>query len=85
MEHYGIDDVTFHTLRHTFVSRMVEAGMPDRKIMKIVGHSSAHMVSRYAHLAPDTLGGTTEAITRRKMAKDRTRIVQERAGQRGIL
>ena len=81
----GIDDVTFHTLRHTFVSRMVEVGMPDRKIMKIVGHSSAHMVSRYAHLAPDTLSGTTEAIARRKMAKDRTRIVQKRAGQRGVL
>lgn len=62
METEGPNRVTFHTLRHTTVSRLVAAGVPDRKIMKLVGHSSAAMVSRYAHLSPDGLRGAVEAL-----------------------
>ena len=36
---------------------MVAAWIPDRIIMKIVGHTTPNMVSRYAHLAPDSLAG----------------------------
>lgn len=58
----GVEGVTFHTLRHTAVSRMVAAGIPDRIIMKIVGHTTPNMVSRYAHLAPDNLKGATDCL-----------------------
>jgi integrase len=58
----GIDAVTFHTLRHTAVSWMVQAGIPDRQIMATVGHSSAQMVSRYAHLAPNSLTAPAMAL-----------------------
>ncbi|MBI4566435.1 MAG: site-specific integrase [Planctomycetes bacterium] len=58
----GTDRVRFHTLRHTAVSRLVAAGVPDRIIMKLVGHSSGSMVSRYAHLAPDSLRPAVEAL-----------------------
>lgn len=77
----NVEGVSFHTLRHTAVSRMVAAGVPDRIIMKIVGHTTAAMVSRYAHLAPDSLKGATDCLA----AKDRTPIVQAAGRKRGSL
>ncbi|MBV8879809.1 MAG: site-specific integrase [Planctomycetaceae bacterium] len=77
-----IEGVTFHTLRHTAVSRMVAAGVPDRVIMKVVGHSTPNMVSRYAHLAPESVKGATDCLGR----KERTPSVQNtppRAAGRG--
>jgi integrase len=58
----NVEGVSFHTLRHTAVSRMVAAGIPDRIIMKIVGHTTPNMVSRYAHLAPNSLKGATDCL-----------------------
>jgi len=72
-----VDGVSFHTLRHTAVSRMVEAGVPDRIIMKVVGHTTPNMVSRYAHLAPDSVRGATDCLAEQK----RTRSVQNGSGQ----
>jgi len=57
-----VDGVSFHVTRHTAVSRMVAAGIPDRIIMKVVGHTTAAMVSRYSHLAPDNLKGATDCL-----------------------
>jgi len=42
-------DVTIHTLRHTALSRMIEAGYDDYTVMEISGHSSTRMLARYAH------------------------------------
>jgi integrase len=61
-ERARVEGVCFHTLRHTAVSWMVAAGVPDRIIMRIVGHTTANMVSRYAHLAPDNLKGATDCL-----------------------
>ena len=44
---------------------MVAAGIPDRIIMKIVGHTTPNMVSRYSHLAPDSLKGATDCLARK--------------------
>ncbi len=44
-----VGDVTFHTLRHTALSRMVAAGMDDYTVMEISGHSSTRMLARYTH------------------------------------
>ena len=46
-------DVTLHTLRHTFASRLVQAGRPLYNIQKLLGHKNSSMTERYAHLAPD--------------------------------
>ena len=70
-----VEGVSFHTLRHTAVSRMVAAGVPDRIIMKVVGHTTPNMVSRYAHLAPDNLKGATDCLA----GKDGTPVVQNGA------
>jgi integrase len=55
----GIDDerlkVTFHTLRHTAASHLVEAGVDLYAVKEILGHSDFKMTSRYAHLGQNTL------------------------------
>lgn len=54
-----IDDerlkVTFHTLRHTAASQLVEAGVDLYAVKEILGHSDFKMTSRYAHLGQNTL------------------------------
>lgn len=39
----------WHDFRHTFVSRLAEAGAPDATIMSICGHVSLSMLRRYSH------------------------------------
>jgi integrase len=39
--------LTFHDLRHTFVTDMRKAGVPEKLIMKITGHSTREMFDRY--------------------------------------
>ena len=72
-----VEGVSFHTLRHTAVSRMVAAGIPDRIIMKTVGHTTPNMVTRYAHLAPSDLRGATDCLA----GKNRTPVVQNRSSR----
>jgi integrase len=40
----------FHDLRHTAISALGEAGVPDRVIMDIAGHVSPRMLRRYSHI-----------------------------------
>lgn len=49
------DDVTFHTLRHTWASHAAMNGMPLLKLQKLGGWSSLDMVLRYSHLSPEYL------------------------------
>ena len=44
-------DCTFHSLRHTFVSKCVEAGVPPHIVQEIVGHGSPAMTQHYTHLS----------------------------------
>jgi len=43
--------ITWHTLRHTFASRLVMAGVDLATIQKLMGHSNITTTMRYAHLA----------------------------------
>ncbi len=44
--------VTLHTLRHTFASRLVMAGVDLRTVQELGGWSDLSMVQRYAHVGP---------------------------------
>src|ERR1039458_6681321 len=46
-------DVVFHTLRHTYISRLVRAGADIRTVQELAGHKEIKMTMRYAHLAPE--------------------------------
>lgn len=45
----GIEDLRFHDLRHTFASRLVEAGVDIVTIRDLLGHFSVKMTQRYTH------------------------------------
>lgn len=55
VEALGWEDVSWHTLRHTWASWHAMAGTPLQVLMELGGWSSMQMVLRYAHLAPDHL------------------------------
>lgn len=47
--------VVFHTLRHTYASRLVQKGVSLYVVQRLMGHKSIRMTERYAHLAPENL------------------------------
>jgi integrase len=56
----------FHDLRHTAVSRMLNAGIPIAKVAKIAGWSPSTMVlmaKRYGHFSLDDLRSAVESIS----------------------
>lgn len=46
--------VSFHSLRHTFVSICKNAGVPDAVVMSIVGHGNSSMTRHYTHIGDDS-------------------------------
>lgn len=42
-------DVSFHTLRHTALSRMIAQGFDDHTVKEISGHATTRMLERYTH------------------------------------
>ena len=46
----GIEDANFHSLRHTFATRCVEAGFDVKTLSEILGHSSVKItLDKYVH------------------------------------
>lgn len=53
---------TFHTLRHTYASHLVQAGVPLIFVAEALGHSDARMVTKhYGHLAPSHVADAIRA------------------------
>jgi integrase len=49
-----LEDVRFHTLRHTCASWLVQSGVSLQEVQRILGHRTLAMTMRYAHLAPES-------------------------------
>ncbi len=49
----GIEDFTFHDLRHTFASHFVMRGGSLKGLQAILGHKDLTMTMRYAHLSTE--------------------------------
>ncbi len=62
----GIKDFRFHDCRHTFASRLAQAGESLQVIKELLGHATLAMVLRYAHLQPDNLARAVERLDRRQ-------------------
>lgn len=54
-DEYGIEDFTFHSLRHTFATRALESGISMKATQAILGHAQyAVTADLYSHVLPNT-------------------------------
>lgn len=60
---------SFHTLRHTFASRMVQQGVDLYHLQRILGHSTPALTARYAKLADGDLRAAVDQMERRERMK----------------
>ena len=67
----GLPGLRFHDLRHTVVTRLLEAGEPDHVVESITGHLSRRMLEHYSHIR----------LHAKKQALDRL----ERAGKEAVI
>ena len=58
-----LEGVTWHTLRHTFASRLAMNGQSLSTIAALLRHSGTDLVARYAHLSPTHLQGALEGVS----------------------
>ena len=58
----GLKDVSPHTLRHTFASRLAMAGVDARTIQELGGWKTLALVERYSHLSPSHKAEAVERI-----------------------
>jgi integrase len=66
------EDFVIHSLRHTLLTRLGEAGVDAFTIMKIAGHSSITVSQRYVHPSPESL----------ERAFERLEVLNANAGRR---
>jgi integrase len=58
----GIQNFVFHSLRHTFASHLVMAGVDLTTVSRLMGHKSLTMTLRYSHLAPNHLTSAVNVL-----------------------
>lgn len=63
LKHAEVPHATPHALRHTYASRLVTAGVPIRRVQKLLGHASVTTTERYAHLADDGYAEVRTALS----------------------
>lgn len=78
----GISGVTWHTLRHTFASRLVNRGVDIVTVQELLGHSTVTVTMRYTHTnleskraAVEKLGGFGD-----NLVTVRTKMQQSKLG-----
>ena len=54
--------LSFHSLRHTAVSLLKDAGVPDSVVQALVGHESAAMSHRYTHVGKEALARAAKTL-----------------------
>ena len=62
------DKLVFHSLRHSYASRLVARGVDLYVVGQLMGHSDLSMTKRYSHLRPDTLKAAVGTLEQPQVA-----------------
>lgn len=63
---------TFHDLRDTYITRLVDAGVPLTDVMRLAGHSSVVTTQRYTAMEPGAFDRVREALDGRPAVRSRS-------------
>jgi integrase len=80
-------DFVIHSLRHTMLTRLGEAGADAFTIMRIAGHSSVTVSQRYVHPTPEGMErafGRLEDLNAAKFEQAEAEVKAEAAGGSGV-
>jgi integrase len=58
----GIEDASFHSLRHTAARWLVMDGVDLDAVGQILGHKTPRMTQRYAHLSPGYMAAAVNKL-----------------------
>lgn len=62
----GITDrkqkIVFHSLRHTYASRLVDKGVSIYEVKELLGHKDIKMTMRYSHLDKERLRKSVQVL-----------------------
>ncbi|KEH96120.1 tyrosine-type recombinase/integrase [Clostridium massiliodielmoense] len=59
----GLKDIKFHSLRHTYATRLFEAGVPIKTVQTLMGHSDiTTTMNIYTHVMPEEKNKAAEKI-----------------------
>ena len=62
--HQSRPTASFHSLRHTFVTRCVEAGVPVAVVRELVGHTRETMTMHYTHISAEAMEAALSALAK---------------------
>ena len=82
-EKAGVGPYRFHDLRHTFNTNMLKAGVSTKVIMKLTGHKTDAMFTRYTHLDEELgMDAMEKLVTYMEGRKDeRADLVSKKEGR----
>jgi integrase len=83
-EKAGVKNLTWHDLRHAFVSRSILAGIPPAVVLKASGHASEEW-KRYLNTTPDQLRGLLAPLDGQTETEVKLYAAQVMKGLRGAM
>jgi integrase len=77
-----------HDLRHSFCTKMAEAGVPESTMLDMMGHVSAAMLKRYSHIRAQARREAISALETRSVSvgvsKESTKVEPLKASQPSV-